>query len=193
MKKMILIVSVVVSVFLFSFKMMEPVIWTVDKAHARLTFTVTHMMVSDVEGSFRIFNAKVITLKDDFSDAQVDFSADASSVNTDNDQRDEHVKSAEFLEVTKYPVITFKSTSFKKVNGNAYKVTGNLTIHGVTKPVILTAVARTGINPMSKKPIAGFKITGTIKRSDYGVGTKFPVAVLSDEIAIAANAEFGKN
>ncbi len=193
MKKATLMLTVAFTAFLFSFKTAEPTTWTVDKAHAKLTFSITHLMVSDVEGAFKMFDAKLTTTKDDFSDAVVDFTADANSLNTENDQRDSHVKSPAFLDVSKYPTITFKSTSFKKVSGNNYKVTGNLTLHGVTKAITLDVLARTGMNPMSKKQVAGFKITGTINRGDFGVGAQFPGAVLSDEVAIVANAEFGKN
>jgi polyisoprenoid-binding protein YceI len=193
MKKVTMIAAVALSAFLFSFKTLEPTVWTVDKAHARLTFTITHLSVSDVEGTFKMFDAKVTASKADFTDAVVDFTADATSLSTENDARDKHAKSDAFLDVAKYPTITFKSTSFKKVDAQNYKVTGNLTLHGVTKPVVLNALARVGVNPMNKKDVAGFKITGTIKRSDYGIGASFPNAVLSDEIAVAANAEFAKN
>lgn len=193
MKKAALMVAVAFTAFLFSFKTVEPTTWTVDKVHSKLTFSITHMMVSDVEGAFKIFDAKITATKEDFSDASIDFTADASSLNTENDQRDGHVKSPAFLDIAKYPTITFKSTSFKKVSGNNYKITGNLTLHGVTKAITLDALVRTGVNPMSKKEVAGVKITGTIKRGDFGIGASFPGAVLSDEVAIAANGEFGKN
>jgi polyisoprenoid-binding protein YceI len=90
--------------------------------------------------------------------------------------------------------LTFKSTSVKKVGGNKYKVAGNLTLHGVTKAVTLDATLR-GVttNPMSKKATAGFKVSGTIKRSDFGFGAKYPNAMLSDEVTLNANTEFVKN
>ncbi len=192
MKKLSVVVAVAVSALLFSFKPIAPSTWTVDKAHARLTFTITHLSISDVEGSFKIFDATVTAPGEDFANATVDFTADASSISTDNDARDKHIKTDAFLDVVKYPTVTFKSTSFKKVSENNYAVTGNLTLHGVTKPVTLNAVTRMGMN-MQKKPVAGFKITGSIKRSDFGIAPGFPNAALSDEIGIAANAEFGKN
>jgi polyisoprenoid-binding protein YceI len=150
-------------------------------------------MVSDTEGSFKKFDATIKATKEDFSDAVVELTADANSISTDNDQRDSHIKNADFLDVEKYPTVSFKSTSFKKVSDKKYKVKGNLTLHGVTKAVELDATANTGVNPMNKKTIAGFKVAGTIKRSDFGIGAKYPGAVLSDEIALSANAEFVKN
>ena len=115
------------------------------------------------------------------------------SINTDNEQRDTHLKSPDFFDAAKFATLTFKSKSFKKVKDNTYKVTGDLTMHGVTKTVELDAVARIGTNPMSKKTVAGFKIAGTLKRSDFGIGASMPASMLSEEIAIIANAEFAKN
>lgn len=193
MRKLTLLSLSAISAILLSFTAIEASTWTLDKSHAKLGFSITHLMVSDVEGSFRSFESKITSTKADFSDAVVELTADANSIDTDNDKRDEHIKNADFLETSKFSTLTFKSTSFKKVSGNNYKVKGNLTLHGVTKPVELSAVAKTGVNPMNKKTIAGFKITGTIKRSDFGIGAKYPAAVLSDEITLNANAEFVKN
>ena len=193
MKKVALLAIVALSTALFAFKTNDASTWTVDAVHSKLSFTITHLMVNDVEGEFKDFTATVITPGADFEGATVNFTAKAASISTDNDQRDAHVKSADFLDAATFPTITFTSTSFKKVSGNTYVVTGSLTLHGVTKTVSLGVLARTGTNPMSHKTIAGIKITGTIKRSDFGIGTKFPEAMLSDEIAINANTEFAKN
>lgn len=177
---------------LLSFKALDSTTWSLDKAHAKLGFSITHLMVSDVEGSFKSFDATVTATKEDFSDAVVEMSADVASVNTDNEKRDEHLKSADFFDAAKFPKLTFKSKSFKK-EGAGYKITGDLTLHGVTKPVELTATARTGTNPMSKKTISGFKVTGKIKRTDFGIGASMPAAMLSEEVTLDANAEFAKN
>src|SRR4051812_47452044 len=186
MKRFTLLFAVVATA-LFAFKSADQSTWEADKAHSKLGFEVTHLMVSDVEGSFKNFSAKVTSSKDDFSDAVVELDAEVASVNTDNDQRDAHLKGPEFFDAAKYPTLTFKSTSVKKVSGNKYKVAGNLTFHGVTKPVVLDAVLRgLTVNPMSKKQVAGFKVTGTIKRSDFNFGTKFPTAMLSDEVTLNA-------
>jgi polyisoprenoid-binding protein YceI len=193
MKKITLLFAVVVTALL-AFKPVEQSTWEADKAHSKIGFVITHLMVSDVEGSFKNFSAKVTGTKDDFSDAVVELSADVASVNTDNDQRDAHLKGADFFDAAKYPTLTFKSTSVKKVAGNKYKVAGNLSFHGVTKPVILDATLRgVTVNPMSKKSIAGFKVAGTIKRSDFNFGSKYPAAMLSDEVTLNANTEFVKN
>jgi polyisoprenoid-binding protein YceI len=164
--------------------------WVADKAHSKVGFTVTHLMVSDVDGSFKNFDAKVVAAKPDFSDATIDLTADIASVNTDNDQRDTHLKSPDFFDAAKYNQLVFKSTSFKKVDGKKYQLTGNITIHGVTKPITLDATLNgIGTSPFTKKPIAGFKVTGTLKRSDFGIGGSFPSAVVSDEVALTVNVE----
>jgi polyisoprenoid-binding protein YceI len=184
----------VVATALFAFKSVDQSTWEADKAHSKLGFEVTHLMVTDVEGSFKNFSAKVTSSKEDFSDAVVELNADVASVNTDNDQRDAHLKSPEFFDAAKYPTLTFKSTSVKKASANKYKIAGNLTFHGITKAVVLDAALRgITVNPMSKKTVAGFKVTGTIKRSDFNLGSKFPTAMLSDEVTLNANTEFVKN
>jgi polyisoprenoid-binding protein YceI len=192
MKKITFLLALVATT-LFAFKSVEPTTWMVDKAHSKLGFEITHLMVSDVEGSFKNFSSKVTASKEDFSDAVVELSAEVASVNTDNEQRDKHLTGADFFDAEKYPTLTFKSTSVKKVSGNKYKIAGNLMFHGVTKPVTLDATLR-GIvtNPQSKKTIAGFKVSGTIKRSDFNFGTKYPNAMLSDEVVLNANTEFVK-
>lgn len=168
--------------------------WTVDKAHSKVGFTVTHLMLSEVDGNFKTFDAKITTTKPDLSDAVFDMTADVSSINTDNERRDGDLKSDKFFDVAKYPTITFKSTSFKKVEGKKYKVTGDLTMHGVTKPVTLDVIMNgpvTNESPRGKTEKVGFKATGTLKRSDFGVGT-IPVAVVSDEVELKAMGEFAK-
>jgi len=168
--------------------------WSIDKAHSRLSYGITHMGISESEGSFKTFDAKLTSSKEDFSDAKLDVTIDANSLSTDNEMRDKHVKNADFFDTEKYPTITFKSTSFKKVSGKNYKVTGDFTFHGVTKPITLDAVlVGTTTHPMNKKQIAGFKFSGVIKRSDFKVAPETPAAMLSDEVAFKGNTEFSKD
>lgn len=193
MKKVSLI-TIIIAVIGLSFTVVEQATWNYDTNHAKIGFSVGHMMVSDVEGYFKKATATITTSKEDFTDAVVEMTADANSIFTDNETRDTDLKSASFFEVEKYPAVTFKSFYFKKTKTpNTYFVKGNLTMHGITKPVALTAVAKTGTNPMSKKTIAGFKVTGTLKRSDFVIGSKVPGAIVSDEVTIDCNAEFIKN
>ena len=167
--------------------------WTLDKAHSKLGFKVTHLLISEVEGSFKNFDATITASKEDFSDAVIELSADVASVNTDNDGRDKHLNSPDFFDAAQFAKLTFKSTSFKKVEGKTYKASGNLTLHGVTKPVELTVTFNgTAVHPYNKKTIAGFKVAGVIKRSDFTVGGGTPTAVVSDEVTLNANTEFVK-
>jgi len=194
LKKLNLIAIIAFSTILFAFTVVTSTTWTYDKNHAKVGFTVTHLLISDVEGYFKKANVTLTTTNADFTDAVVEMTVEAASINTDNEKRDEHLRSADFFDVTQFPTLTFKSTSFKKTNtANTYVVKGNLTMHGITKPVTLSALAKTGTHPMNQKAIAGFKITGKLKRSDFGIGGSTPTAIVSDEVLIDANAEFIKN
>jgi polyisoprenoid-binding protein YceI len=167
--------------------------WKNDGAHSQLGFTVTHFGINDISGTFNDFQTTVTSKKPDFSDAQFELSAKTASINTRVEPRDNHLKSADFFDVEKYPEMTYSSTSIKKASNNRYKLTGNLTLHGVTKPVATELVYKgTTTNPMNKKPTVAFQITGSIKRSDFGIGGKFPEAVISDVVRIKADGEFAQ-
>ncbi len=167
--------------------------WKSDKMHSKLTFTITHLGVSDVAGLFNNFDVTATTNKADFSDAMFTLTAETGSINTQVEMRDKHLKSADFFEVEKYPEMTFKSSGIKKTTANHYKLSGMLTIHGIAKPVTMNLWYRGTVeNPMSKKPDAGFQLTGSIKRSDFGIGPKYPAPMLSDEVMIHADGEFGQ-
>lgn len=170
--------------------------WTLDKAHAKLAFSITHLMVSEVEGNFKTFDIKLISVKEDFSDASITVTADINSINTDDNGRDTHLKSADFFDAPNYPTMTFSSASYKKDDNDKYKyvLTGNLTMHGVTKSVTLDVTYNGSIeHPYTKKTVIGFKIRGKVKRSDYSVGTSMPTTVVGDEVSINANVEFVKD
>lgn len=168
--------------------------WTLDKTHAKLGFGATHLMISETEGGFKKFDSKITSSKPDFSDAVIELSAEIASVNTDVEDRDNHLKSPDFFDAAKYPTLTFKSTSFKKVDAKNYKLTGDLTLHGVTKPVTLDVVFNgTAVHPYNKKTVAGFKVKGVIKRADFALAPGVPAAVVSDEININAGVEYFKD
>ena len=189
MKKLLFAAALFVQASLFA----QTTTWKNDKMHSKLTFTATHLLVSDVDGLFKNFDVTLTATKPDFSDAVFQLSADVSSINTEVDMRDNDLKSANFFDVATYPTITFKSTAIKPDGQNKYKLTGNLTMHGVTKPVTMDLWYRgTTQNPMSKQQDAGFKLTGTLKRSDFNIGSGTPSAIVSDEIEIKADGEFGK-
>ena len=185
--------SLLVSAFLFSFKSIPPATWTLDDAHSNLRFSVTHLMVSEIEGSIKISEATLTTPNDDFTDASISLSADMNTIDTDNDGRDNHLKTEDFFNVEKFPVMTFKSESFKQSDGKKYIVTGPLTFHGITKNVSLGVIASPGVQPWDNKAIVGFKVSGTISRADFGISPSTPEALLSDEVTIIANVIFAKN
>ena len=187
MKKLILLAAVV----LFQTAVFAQTTWKVDKAHARLQFTVTHMQVSDVDGSFKDFDVTITTTKPDFSDAKFDLTASVASINTGNDMRDGDLKSDHFFNLAVDPTITFTSNRIVKTTPNHYKLSGNLTIHGITKFVTFDLWYRgTIVNPMSKANDAGFQLTGTITRTEFNLGSMYPNAVLSDDVTIKADGEF---
>ncbi|MBF9255026.1 YceI family protein [Pontibacter sp. 172403-2] len=165
--------------------------WTNDDAHSRLGFTVSHLGIADVTGTFNDFDVKITSAKPDFSDAVVELTAKTASIDTKVEDRDTHLKSADFFHAEKYPTLTYKSTSVKKQGKDNYKITGNLTMNGITKPVTMDMVYRGTVeNPMNKKQTAGFQVTGTIKRSDFNLGSGFPAPMISDEVRIKADGEF---
>ena len=159
--------------------------------HSQLSFSTIHMGISEVEGTFNKFEASATSNKPDFSDAVFELAVDVASINTFVEMRDKHLRSAEFFEVEKFPKMTYKSTGIKKVGENKYQLTGNLMLHGVTKPVTMDLWYRGTItDPKTKGNTAGFQLTGTIKRSDFGIGPKFPPPMVSDEVKIKADGEF---
>ena len=165
--------------------------WKADPMHSKLTFTITHLGISDVQGLFKDFDVTITSSKTDFSDAIFKLNAKTASINTEVEKRDAHLKSPDFFDVEKNPEMTFLSTSLKKAGANKYKLSGNLTLNNITQPVTLDLWYRGTIeNPMSKTPTAGFQVTGTIKRSDFNFGPKFQAPMLSDEVKIRADGEF---
>lgn len=166
--------------------------WTVDKAHAKVGFTVTHLLISEVDGNFKTFDASITSSKEDFSDAVFSMTADVNSFNTDNEGRDKDLKGESGFNVEKFPTLTFKSTSISKVADKKFKLMGDMTIKGVTKPVTLELTfLGTGKNNRTQKLKAGFKVTGTIKRTDFGVGG-MPATVVGEDVELRAVGEFNQ-
>jgi polyisoprenoid-binding protein YceI len=164
--------------------------WKNDKAHSRVAFTVSHLGISDVTGLFKDFDATIKSSKPDFSDAVFELTVQTASVNTEMEMRDKDLRSDHFFESDKFPTMTFKSTSIKKVSENHYKLSGDLTLHGITKPVTLNLLVRgKAENTMMKDTYAGFQITGVIKRSEFKFGA-YPPPTIGDEVTIKADGEF---
>lgn len=188
MKKFIILASVFVALAAFT---NVKGVWKSDAPHSQLGFTITHLGIADVSGTFNDFTTTITSSKPDFSDAVVEMSAKIASIDTRVEARDNHLKSADFFDAEKFPTMDFKSTSLKKLSRNKYKLTGNLTLHGITKLVTLDLQYKGSVeNPMSKKLTQGFQVTGVIKRSDFSVGNGFPAPMLSNEVRIKADGEF---
>ncbi len=189
MKKVLLVVAMAITGF-FSFAQTT---WKSDKGHSQLKFDITHLGVSTVSGAFSDFEATVTSTKPDFKDASFQLTAQTASVNTGIERRDNHLKSADFFDAAANPVISFKSNSIRKAGKNKYKLAGDLTMHGITKPITMDLWYRgTVTNPMSKKEVTGFRATGNINRADFGIGPKFPAVSISETVTIIADGEFGK-
>ena len=167
--------------------------WKIDSAHSEADFAIKHMAISTVHGSFRGVSGVVKFDPADLGKSGVDATIDVKTVSTGVDKRDEHLRSPDFFDVAKFPTMTFKSTSVAK-NGDHYDVKGDLTLHGVTKPVVLQleTPGREQIG-MDKKPHRGFTATTNINRKDFGLtwgGTLASGdAVLGDDIKIELNVE----
>ncbi len=141
--------------------------WSVDAAHSKVQFSVKHMVIAKVTGEFTKYDLRIDRMNGDFESAVVEFNIDAKTINTGIEDRDKHLKSADFFDAEKYPVINFKSTEIKKIDDETYKMTGNLTIKNVTKPIVLTVTYGGQIVDPWGNIRAGYNIEGNINRFDY--------------------------
>lgn len=170
--------------------------WNFDNAHTKVEFTVQHLVISEVTGNFKTFEGSVSSPSEDFSGSNINFSVDIASINTDNEMRDNHLKSDDFFNAEKFPKMTFKSTSFKKVSGNKYELKGDLTIRDVTKAVTFDVTYNGIANDPWGNTKAGFKLKGQINRFDYNLKwntlTEIGGAVVGSTVDIVAKVELDK-
>ncbi|HCW06182.1 MAG TPA: hypothetical protein DGG95_02330 [Cytophagales bacterium] len=170
--------------------------WALDPTHSELLFKVKHLMITNVKGEFRKFQAEVTSQENDFAKANINVTIDAASVFTNEDQRDGHLKGADFFDVANYPSLTFKGTSMTKIDNENFVLTGQLTIKGVSKEVALD-VEFGGINkdPWGNEK-AGFSVSGKINRKDFGLNWNAALetggVLVSDEVKISAEVQFVK-
>jgi polyisoprenoid-binding protein YceI len=166
--------------------------WVSDPAHSEVDFTITHLTISNVHGKFGRTAATLVYNQADVTKSTVKATIDISAVDTGEDARNNHLKTPDFFDLAQYSTATFVSTSVAK-SGNGLAVTGNLTLHGVTKPVVLAVEGPTGpVEGMDHKQHAGFSATTTISRTAFGIGTKFPAAVLGDEVKLSIDLDVAK-
>ena len=169
----------------------EPVDFAFDKTHANITFTINHLGFSTAHGRFNTFDGALTIDEEDPANSAVTVTIATDSLDTFYDKRNEHLKSKDFFNVAEYPEMTFKSTSVEKTGDDMLKMTGDLTMLGVTKPVILdVAVPKLADSPMTGVQTVGFHATGTIKRSEWGMTTFVPA--VSDEVDIVIDLEATK-
>ena len=170
--------------------------WTIDTAHSEIGFKIKHLVISTVSGKFTSFEGKLEGDPEDFTQSQISFAADIDSINTGNEQRDGHLKSGDFFDAAKHPKLSFSSTAIVNKNGSDYKVTGDLTIRGTTKPITLNVDFGGVQNNMYGQTVAGFEITGKINRQEYGLTwsavTEAGGIVVSDDVKLAIDAELVK-
>jgi polyisoprenoid-binding protein YceI len=171
--------------------------WKMDTAHSEVKFKVRHLVISTVTGNFDAFSGIVESKKGDFTDAKISFEADVDSIDTKNEQRNGHLKSADFFDAVNHPKITFVSTSIVKRRGDEFELTGNLTIRGTTKEIKLSVIYNGTVQGFGGSfDVAAFEITGKINRQDFGLTwnalTETGGVVVSDEVKIEVLAEFVK-
>ena len=170
--------------------------WVLDPTHSELQFKIKHLMISTVTGQFNQFKATVETEGDDFATAKVHFQAEVSSISTNNEQRDAHLKNGDFFDAEKYPEIIFEGHKMEKKGDDEYKLYGNITMRGVSKQLVLD-VEFGGItrDPWGNMR-SGFSVTGKINRYDFGMSfgavSETGGLLLSDEVKIHANVQFVK-
>jgi polyisoprenoid-binding protein YceI len=166
--------------------------WTSDPQHSEVDFSIRHMSVSNIHGRIGGVAATIQLNQADVARSSVTATIDVSTIDTGVAQRDTHLKTADFFDVAKFPTATFTSTHVAK-NANGVAVTGNFTLHGVTKPVTLEVEGPSVPSPgMDKKPHSGFTATTTLNRTDFGIGGKFPAAIVGEEVKLVIELEVVK-
>ncbi|MCC7233146.1 MAG: YceI family protein [Bacteroidia bacterium] len=162
--------------------------WTLDPAHTRVSFKTKYLVISDVEGQFKKFEGKITSATNDWSDIKADITVDVASLSTDNEMRDNHLRSDDFFNAEKYPSISFKSKGIKTLGNNKFLLSGDLTIRDVTRQVELPLVYGGTVTDPWGNIKAGFKATGTLNRKDFNL--KYSNAAATGEAVVSDNVEF---
>jgi polyisoprenoid-binding protein YceI len=175
---------------------MENSTWAIDPSHSEIQFKVKHLVITTVTGHFKEFSGSLVSNAENFDGASISFEAKTASINTNSEQRDEHLKSADFFDAEQFPTLSFQSTSFKKADDEEYNLTGNLTMKGVTLPIDLEVEYNgTATDPWGNVK-AGFEITGKLNRKDFGLTWNAPTeaggVLVSEEVKLIANIQLVK-
>lgn len=174
-----------------------PTTWNIDPTHSEVGFKIRHLMISNVKGHFGSYQSSFITEDDNFESAKLHFEAEVASISTDNEQRDAHLKAADFFDVETFPKITFNSTAVSKISAMEFIVTGDLTIKGITKSIQLQVI-QSGMakDPWGQTKVA-FEINGAINRTDFGLVWNAPLetggVLLSEEVKLLMEVQFSKS
>ena len=172
-------------------------IWNIDPTHSEIQFKVKHLVISTVTGSFKSFRGSIETTGETFENANINFEADVDSIDTNNTDRDTHLKSDDFFNAEKFPKLSFKSSSFKKVDDDAYELSGELTIRDVTKTVTLNAKYGGTVTDPYGQTKAGFEITGKLNRKEFNLTwnavTEAGNVVVADNIKLQMNVQVVKS
>ncbi len=170
--------------------------WNVDASHSQVGFAVKHLVISNVRGEFGTYQGKLVLDESDVTKSSVDATIDVNSLSTKVADRDAHLKSSDFFDVAKYPSITFKSTKVAKAGKDGLKVTGDLTLHGVTRPVVLDVTTSLEVKGMYGETRRAFAGTTRINRKDYGLTWNKVVEAgpaVGDEVTITLDLELVKD
>jgi polyisoprenoid-binding protein YceI len=171
--------------------------WVIDPAHSEIHFKVKHLVIANVTGAFDKFNGSVLTKGEDFTDAHVEFKADVNSINTNQPDRDNHLKSPDFFDAANHPELIFVSKSLRRKGDNEFVLTGDLTIRGTTKPVELSGEFGGIVQDPYGNTKAGFELSGKINRKEYGLHwnavTEAGGVVVGDEVKLLMNVELAKS
>ncbi|UYQ93722.1 YceI family protein [Chitinophaga horti] len=172
----------------------QPATWKLDRVHSSVKFGVTHMLISEVEGKFSSYDGTFKSAKPDFTDAVINFNVDVLSIDTDDDNRDKHLRSADFFNAEEYPKMTFKSTKFTRQDENRYLLEGDLTIRGITKKTNFNVTLGGQTTDSKGRTHAGFKANTYINRFDYNLKwdkkTETGGMVVDKMVNVTLNLEF---
>ncbi len=170
--------------------------WSIDPTHSEIRFKVKHLMISTVTGQFNKFDANVETDGEDFCSAKISFSADINSIDTNNEQRDAHLRTGDFFDAENHPTLTFTSSKMIKLDEENYKVEGEISMRGVSKPITLDVEFGGVAQDAWGNTRAGFSLSGKLNRKDFGVSfsmlTETGGIALGEEVKIHADVQFIK-
>ena len=188
------VLSLIAAFFILAVGAVAQTTWLVDNVHSNVKFSVTHLIISEVEGSFNVYSGALTFENSDLENAEVDFTVDVASINTDNVMRDGHLKSDDFFNAEQFPKMTLKGIAWKKLDDKRYELEGDLTIRDVTKRVTFAVVFGGTIKDPWGNMKAGFKATTTINRFEYGLKwnalTEAGGATVGKDVGIMLNLSF---